>query len=717
MPDVKFPSGYSESEDLPKTRQDLLNCFNTGEAVMSRPGITNQSAIALGAARGHFTYNDKRYVVVTNGLLQVDEAGGQTSIGSVSGGNQVKVAKGFNHAVIVDPVAGGFTLDLNNVLTPITNSNYKNSRDVAHIDGRFVFIPTDGSPAFFSDVGDANSIQVESFFDAEQLPDKNSGVENFNNLLLIGGVDSFELFRNVGLSAGEFVPFRRIAGRIEYGYVSGLTKWQDTYIFIGRETEQDIGIYILGQGTATKVSNEAIDVILQTYTQADLELAIVNRLKWRGHDMVTFQLPSHSFAYVYGNWFRTDTYQQKTWPAGYITQFGQKYYTAAGNQLGRLDRSNKDNGFNFENRIDIPIREPDKEQFSIGMVEIDLSQGYNQEVIHVPVDNRTLSLITTAPDSLDISGQTLAPRGGWMHPEGIKAWMLATDENIYQYDLSTAFDISSGVYASKLGAASAGTAAEDMWMSPDGQMVFVSDISTQTVQRYTLNTPFEIDTISLDSGQSINVSAQETSPRAICLSEDGFKLYVAGSNRRVYQYTMTTAFDLTTATYDSVNLDATVQALFIQGVQVAGNKVWVLDSGSDDVFEYVLTSVDDVSTGTYSKTLTVTVDTDPTGLFLGGPYLYLAGNFTNSIYGYLFDGVDLTERRILGTVGLQMSRDNVVYGPTLFRDVAAEGDYAQKLAWVESGGLGYFTGGFAGMRITSTDDIYFGADKLVVKLG
>ena len=376
MAEAQFPLGYSESEKQPKTRQVLQNCFNTGEAIMSRPGILNQSTLATGSARGHFTYNGNRYVVATGTLYQVDDAGTQTSIGSLSGGRPVKVAKGFNHAVIVDPVAGGFMLGTDNVLTPITSPNYKNSRDVCHIDGRFVFIPTDGTPAFFSDVGDANSIQADSFFDAEQLPDKNSGCENFNNLLLVGGEDSFELFRNVGLSAGQTVPFRRIAGRIEYGYVTGLTKWQNTYLFIGREAEQDIGIFMLREGTADKISNEAIDLILAGYSLAELDGVIINRMKWRGYDIATFQLPRHSFGLIGGNWFITNAYNSNIWPAGYIAQSGQKYYTANLDKLGRLDRISQDNGDNFENRIDIPVRHPNKDGFTVGSIRIDMSQGY-----------------------------------------------------------------------------------------------------------------------------------------------------------------------------------------------------------------------------------------------------------------------------------------------------------------------------------------------------
>jgi len=65
------------------------------------------------------------------------------------------------------------------------------------------------------------------------------------------------------------------------------------------------------------------------------------------------------------------------------------------------------------------------------------------------------------------------------------------------------------------------------------------------------------------------------------------------------------------------------------------------------------------------------------------------------------------------TVGLSTSENNVLYGPTLFRNTGAQGRYSDRLAWNPPGGLGYYRG-FMGIRLRTTDDVNFSADHLVI---
>ncbi len=66
-----------------------------------------------------------------------------------------------------------------------------------------------------------------------------------------------------------------------------------------------------------------------------------------------------------------------------------------------------------------------------------------------------------------------------------------------------------------------------------------------------------------------------------------------------------------------------------------------------------------------------------------------------------------------GSVAIRMSRDNVIYGPPVFRNTADIGKYSDKLVWKIPGGLGNYTG-FAGVQIITTQDVSFSSDHLVV---
>jgi hypothetical protein len=63
---------------------------------------------------------------------------------------------------------------------------------------------------------------------------------------------------------------------------------------------------------------------------------------------------------------------------------------------------------------------------------------------------------------------------------------------------------------------------------------------------------FDLSTASYDS-VSFSVSSQEPSPISIAFNNDWTKMYILWqSNDRVFQYTLSTGFNMSTASYDSV---------------------------------------------------------------------------------------------------------------------------------------------------------------------
>lgn len=407
MPRYPFPDGLKGVGNLPKTRHSLTNCFNNGKGqIISRPGIELINTTGL-VARGQFVWNGSLYQIVSNILIKITDVGTGSfiTIGAIAGSAVVLTAIGFNDAVLL--VKGGdiYTLDKSDVITLISgNANFVPSVSVAHIDGRFVYIPESGDPAFFSDVGAAGTVQVESFFDAEALPDANTTVFNFKNTLYIGGTDSFELFSDTGAFPN---PFVRIKGaRIENGFIGGLIKGNETFFFIGREEGQGQGIYAIGSGQAPKISNEPIDLILSTYTQRELGLAIAGRFKWRGDDIITFTLKRDSFAYFKGNWFLLDRLDDDDvsfpWGGGFITQFEGTYFTAFEDKIGKLALVGTDYGDKITREISVTFEQEDVDFFTCQLVSYGISQGFNASVGTVSIEVSDDNVTFRAPVFRDI---------------------------------------------------------------------------------------------------------------------------------------------------------------------------------------------------------------------------------------------------------------------------------------------------------------------------
>ncbi len=397
MPKVDLPLGLDGAENLPHTRTALENCFNNAQGeILPRPGVTTLGSNQTNLARGSFVWNGGLYFVFGNDLLKVTDilTGAVSNIGFIAGSSVIKTAVGFNEVVIMAKDFALYALDDMDFLIDITNNqNFQSVTDVAHIDGRFVYVPTNGDPAFFSDVGVAATVQPLSFFDAEELPDKNNAVFNFANTLYLGGEDSWELFRDVGTTPN---PFARISGaRHRYGFIGALLEYTNSFLFLGKEKDQDFGFYAIGPGQTAKISNAFIDLILTTYAPEELRACVPGRIKWRGYDIATFTLARDAFGFFQGNWFRLSTLVggfPRPWLGGFITQFNGEYFTASVRNVGRFDAVNTDFGERNAKIIDFGFKHPNNDRFSCQSVEIGLSQGFNNDVgtvaLLVSRDNR-----------------------------------------------------------------------------------------------------------------------------------------------------------------------------------------------------------------------------------------------------------------------------------------------------------------------------------------
>jgi len=450
---IPFPDGLQGSEDLPRTRRALQNCFKNKEGrLLYRPGIQGLNTIPDAVARGAFVWNDALYMVFSEQLIKITdkETGAFSVIDTIAGPQVIETAVGFNEAVIV--VKGGaiYTLDKSDNLVDISGNPVITDEgpfvDVVHIDDRFIYIPSDGDPAIFSDVGDAGSVQVLSFFDAQVLPDRNNAVFALKNTLYIMGTDSIELFINRGISPVPFV--RRGGGAIDNGFIGGLLEYDQTFLFIGRKKNQDPGIFAIGQGIAPKISNEAIDLILANHTLEELAEAIPGRIIWRGHDIATFTLRRDSFGFLRGNWFKLDTVfagVSRPWGAGFIAQFEGEYFTAFEERIGKFSKVNTDYGERITRIIDFGVEQPDAKFFAVQDIELGISQGFNSSDGSVSLFLSRDNVLYGDPLTINLSAiGRYSDRVKWRYPGGLGTYqgfmggrILTTEDIIFSEDFIT----------------------------------------------------------------------------------------------------------------------------------------------------------------------------------------------------------------------------------------------------------------------------------------
>ena len=100
---------------------------------------------------------------------------------------------------------------------------------------------------------------------------------------------------------------------------------------------------------------------------------------------------------------------------------------------------------------------------------------------------------------------------------------------------------------------------------------------------------YGLSSASYDS-KSFSTASQTTSPRGFVFNSNGTKLFVLGTfEDSIFQYSLSTAFDISTASYDSVSLDVSSEDGSCNGLTFnnSGTKLYVVGAEFDNVYQYV----------------------------------------------------------------------------------------------------------------------------------
>jgi DNA-binding beta-propeller fold protein YncE len=122
----------------------------------------------------------------------------------------------------------------------------------------------------------------------------------------------------------------------------------------------------------------------------------------------------------------------------------------------------------------------------------------------------------------------------------------------------------------------------------DGTAMYIVGSQNDTIYQYTLSNGFDVTTASYAS-KSFSVSSLDTSPTGIEFNSDGTKIYVVGeTSDKIHAVSLSTAYDISTASSDGESLDISGQGGTPRDVTFANNhqNIYTIDSGNDTVFQY-----------------------------------------------------------------------------------------------------------------------------------
>jgi 6-phosphogluconolactonase (cycloisomerase 2 family) len=282
-----------------------------------------------------------------------------------------------------------------------------------------------------------------------------------------------------------------------------------------------------------------------------------------------------------------------------------------------------------------------------------------------------------------VSTQENQPTGFAFNGDGTKMFVVGRQyHRVFAYSLSTAYDVSTATYdgynySKFIGTVNAST--EGMQFSPDGtKCYFIGDgSSTQDrLWQYNLSVPYNILTMAY-SNNYIQVSSQNSNPSGFTFKPDGTKFFVVGysGNDHVYVYDLTTAWDLSTASYNNVSFQVSGQNTDMKDIKfnADGTKMFATGSNSNGrMYQYNLSTAWDISSASYNSVyyhfgsngeyLPHQVDFNP-----DGTKLWMIGQTNDRIYEFETNSEIWTETKLMAS------------------NAAASSDYGRSVAIDEQG--------------------------------
>lgn len=235
-----------------------------------------------------------------------------------------------------------------------------------------------------------------------------------------------------------------------------------------------------------------------------------------------------------------------------------------------------------------------------------------------------------------VAAQETVPEDVFFKDDGTKMYIIGnTGDDVNEYDLSTAWDITTASYLQNKSIAAQETSPSSLFFKPDGLKMYVLGAAGVDVNEYDLSTPWDVSSASYV--QNFSVASQEAAPRGLFFKPDGNKMYITGNGSdNVNEYDLSTSWDISTASYlqnFSVATEETVpQAL---SFKPDGMKMYVVGSTGDDVNEYDLSTPWDVSTASYVQNFSV-LETTPTGIYWrdNGEEFFIVGSGLDRVQKY-----------------------------------------------------------------------------------
>lgn len=248
-----------------------------------------------------------------------------------------------------------------------------------------------------------------------------------------------------------------------------------------------------------------------------------------------------------------------------------------------------------------------------------------------------------------VAFEETAPTGVSISSDGTRMYTVGTNgDAIDEYQLNTAFDIRTAVYTGNT-LSVVETSPQDIYLKPDGTQIFIVGVTNDLVRTFNLATPFDLSTAT--TGGTFSVATEEVNPYGLFFKDDGTEMYICGDSNTLNQYTLSSAWDVTTASIKSrlnfgvfgenrnINWSTLQKAV---AISTTGESLYLID-GYNVLNHLPLSTPWEISSVSVASTTGITTaynledfSGNPTGLSFSndGSKLYVIGSQKDSVVRY-----------------------------------------------------------------------------------
>jgi len=226
-------------------------------------------------------------------------------------------------------------------------------------------------------------------------------------------------------------------------------------------------------------------------------------------------------------------------------------------------------------------------------------------------------------------------RGLRFNTSGNRLYILNETDSIYQYNLGTAWNLSSASYSNNsINLTSVANDVTSILFNNNGTKLYVLNTSNTTIYQYTMSTPDDISTATYDgSASDYTIPGSPSLVADFSFNEDGTKLYIQ-QGAHLHRYSLSVAYDTSTATPD--NISDGLDGLYL-GSNHPGGITFFSNSYTGFIFNHDRSHVLAINSQ-YNSTIGDYISGFGTGAFTEAEGVGDGSTFTFNNRDYIYDG-------------------------------------------------------------------------------